>query len=222
VSYRPAILRDDGSFVVAGQMRPPAAAGYPLHLIDSTGKVVRSFGVDAPEFRADITRLTDRRVAAAQNGGVWAVAPGRYVVERWDPNSGARQLALHVKSSWFKESTRGPAPGERPTAHIDAIWERDGHLWVLFLDVDQRWKPLPASELEKPVDPHRYNQSYDWVIEALNPATGDVVASKRFDRVMWQLSPGSLVTSLSLGSSGEVAQIDVVTAELQRKSREEH
>ena len=73
-------------------------------LVDRKGRVVRSFGTDEPQFRPDLRYILTRKVAPGQVGTVWAIAPARYILERWDPSTGELLQSTRIRSDWFRES----------------------------------------------------------------------------------------------------------------------
>ncbi len=176
--YRPSFVRSDGAVVVAQQIQEPSLLGYPLHIVSPDGRITKSFGADPPEYRADLRLFMERVAAPAADGAIWASALGRYVIEKWDPATGARLSRVQVHSSWFVESPRYPAgPKDRPHPIVEALWEREGLLWILIRDADANWKPSP--EPERRLTPSTMNEIYDWVIEVVDPSSGAVLASMR-------------------------------------------
>jgi hypothetical protein len=86
---------------------------------------------------------------------------------------------VEVRSSWFVESTDYPRDERtRPKPVLQALWERDGRIWVLIRDADANWKP--GADPERSWSPTRDDAIYDWVLEVVEPATGTVLASRRF------------------------------------------
>jgi hypothetical protein len=216
VPHLPEIIRSDGSMIVAQQIRTPEHAGYPIHVVDRDGRVVRSFGADVAEYRSDLSLLLDRIVAPASGGMIWAAPRGRYSLERWDPATGRRLSRVPIQSSWFVESA---APrrddSTRPTALFTALWERDGLVWALVRDVSPTWKP--PVKVEQPWSVQAGNADHDWVLEVVEPASGKVLASRRVDFALSHVPPQGLLVSYALTPSGGAAGVDVWQPELKRK-----
>lgn len=191
---QPDLVLDDGSFVVAAQVRTKDLIGYPIHRALGNGNIVRSFGADTPQYRPDLDLITTRRAALSGGGKVWSIAPGRYVLEQWDPNSGQRTKAVRVNSTWFKEIAAWPDDEtKRPPAVILTLWEdRSGIVWVLLRDADLDWRPPERANVERRIGTEEYEMMYDWVLEAVDPASGAIIASKRFRKALWA-RPGSAV-----------------------------
>jgi hypothetical protein len=212
IGYAPTLINDDGTFLIAGQVRTPDLVGYPLHFVDRVGRVVRSFGTDRPEFRPETRLFSDKAIAPATNGGIWAVSKGRYIIERWEPKSGKRLAQLMVRSEWFIEA--GALPEDRsvrPLPIIQAIWERDAVLWLLIRAADQRWRPPRDPDSERPWNRTEINATYDWLVEAVDPASGRVVASKRLDAVHWGRSPQPWLVSRGPTGTGapNIAELSI-------------
>jgi hypothetical protein len=218
IPYRPAFVRADNGTIVAQQIQTAALIGFPLHHIAADGTVVRSFGIDKPEYRADLRLLLDRVPAPSADGSVWASAPGRYIIERWDPLSGARLSRVPVHSSWFVESSSFPGDNRtRPRPIILALWEREALIWVLLQDADSNWKPSESSE--RLLDPALRNTKHDAVLEAVDPGTGNVVATRRFPFVLFGRPPQPFVVSYAFTDAGEPNGLDVWKPELRRKEK---
>jgi hypothetical protein len=194
--YMPDLVLDDGSFILAVQVQTPDNIGYPIHRLDSVGAIVRSFGIDTPQFRPDLSRLLTRVVAPSRGGGIWAAAPGRYIIDRWDPESGRRDARIIVPSPWFRESDRSDRQTEHPQPVIVGLWE-DEHslLWVLLRDGNSDWRP-PELPVHAPHDPESYSNKHDWVIEVIDPVSGRVVASRRFPEYIGYRPPTVLLVSI--------------------------
>lgn len=201
--FGPSYVRADGTWVVSAQIQTADLIGYPIHLADPGGAVLRSFGIDVPQYRSDLQLLTTRLVAPAVDGTVWAVAPGRYALERWDPLTGRLRQRVTIKSDWFSESAHIPSDERlRPKPVIESLWEQGGLVWFVLRDADLHWKAPPLANQERVRSPMEYEQTFDWVVEAVNPATGEVVGSSRFASALWARS-GGLIASLGSESGGQ-------------------
>jgi hypothetical protein len=199
--HPPTLVQPDGSFIVAQQIHTPENIGYPIHLVDRAGRILRSFGADTPQYRRDLARLTDRIVAPSHDGSIWAVPPGRYVIERWDVNSGQKLTHIDVQSTWFRESANpNQGPEDRPDPIVVGLWESDdGLIWILLRDADSDWQPptpLPGAA-ERAFDIDYYSQQHDWVIEVVDTATGRIIASRRFPNYLGYRPPTRLLVSLN-------------------------
>lgn len=199
-TVHPSFVRPDGSIVVAGQIQSREAIGYPVHVFDRDGQRVRSFGVDVPQYRADMRRLLTRAVGPAVDGTVWTAPPGRYLIERWDPGTGDMLERIPRNApSWFTES--GAPAGDprevRPNTVITAVWGDDeGFVW-LFMDVPaDDWRPLyNRGEAPEQGNPGERNQVFDWLLEVIDPASGALIASKRFSTELWTRPPSHYFVS---------------------------
>lgn len=188
--HSPSLALADGELIVADQIRTPALAGFPIHLFDRSGQVVRSFGADTPQLREDMRVVTNRIVGAARNGTILAAAPGRYVLERWDPRLGKRLTAVPVRSSWFVESTRSePDERIRPKPILLSLSEDQDIAWVVLLDADQNWRVPANANTERSFDISEYSNKFDWVIEAVDLKSGAVLGSLRSDSPVMGRSP---------------------------------
>ena len=168
----------DGSFLVEQQISGPPHANHPMHRMLADGSIAGSFGASGLTYHPDIQLRIDRGVGPGRDGSIWAVALGRYVLERYDPVSGARLDSVVVTSPWFRESDRfGNDVRGRPSPILEHVWEDSlGFLWVLGREADPEWRPAPADAHESS---HDRDAIYDWILEVVDPDDARVVASRR-------------------------------------------
>lgn len=218
VDTRPDLIRSDGTYILAGQIRSSDRIGYPLHRLSSDGELLNSFGTDTPQYRADIPLITGRVAGLSADGSVWTAPPGRYVIERWDPETSRRLARLDIRPAWFAESVRYPPTWDvPPVLTIEAVWEDDnGMLWVLIHDADANWTP-PEQTGEFSPTPDDEAKRYDTVIEVIDPQTQEVIASRRVDNVLYAHPQSRLLASYQTENPFVVA-FDVWTAHLRERS----
>jgi hypothetical protein len=216
-AYIPNLVLADGTFLVARQIQTPDLVGFPLHVMDRQGRIIRSFGVDVPQYREDQKLQMERIVGTGRTGSIWAAAPGRYEFERWEPSRGDRLQKVQVKSSWFVPSSTMARAPERPNSVIVALWEKDSVLWVLTRIADAGWMPGPHRPGEQPHNDAQYDRTFDWVLEAIDPASSVILAHRRFETAMWTAAPHYLVTTPS--PPGVVRRLVVSSAVLRAKEK---
>ena len=215
IPYLPSFVRPDGGIVVTQQIQEPNLIGNPVHLVSPDGEVKKSFGADPPEYRDDLRLFMERVAAPAADGSIWTSAKGRYILEKWNPVNGARLARLPVHSSWFIESSNYPAnQNARPRPIIQALWERQGLLWVLIRDADANWKP--STEAERSWSPSTITTIYDWVMEAVDPSSGAVLASLRSGSPIIGRPPQAFVVSYA---NDPPDGLELLTPVLSRKEK---
>ncbi len=192
VRDRADLVREDGSYITAAQVRTPEAFGFPVHLVTPDGSIVRSFGADTPQYRPGLRHLMTRKVGPGPGSTIWSAAPGRYVLYQWDPDSGTRLKRIEVASTWFEEVDRWPRSTEPPPPVIQGIWgDDDGLIWVFLLTPGPDWYPIG----HRPVDDAERAIRHDGVLEVIHPGRGTVIASGRFPELIWANSASRLLTS---------------------------
>ncbi|HSC07939.1 MAG TPA: hypothetical protein VLD59_14030 [Steroidobacteraceae bacterium] len=216
--YYPALLVENKYYIHNEHITTPELAGYPLHTIDESGAVLRSFGVSGDVYRADEPLRNDRVVTSSTGGMVWAAPPGKYLLERWDPLRGLRESSLDVQSAWFRESARFPRRGQRPSPIIESLWEVNGCIWVLLRDADSKWRAPPESQTERRFDPDEYDRTYDFILEVVAIDTAKVVASRRFDRALWGKGNSFMLMTRRSTTEG-LTEVDVWQPQLVRQGR---
>ena len=175
------LLLAQGRRLVASEIRTPDRIGLPLHLVGTDGEIVRSFGSRTEVFRPDVPYIDARAVTHAGPGRVWSAHRNRYVVELWDTaGSFLKSIERHI--DWFPaQLTRKDRDVHGPPPYLDAIIEDDSErLWINILLPDPDWQTaIEAGGLHgRVVDEIEYRDS---MLEILNPATGQIVAQRRYE-----------------------------------------
>lgn len=210
--YRPAFFLTPTRYIHAEQVRTPERVGHPIHVVGTDGTIIRSFGANEAAYRADQPLRFNRIVAPGSAESIWAIAPGRYVVEKWNPDTGQRSSQLSLSSSWFKEGSTVPPAHERPSSVVLSLWQEGEVLWILTHDADAKWRPV-VMDRERALTPEENAAVTDSVLEAFDVNTGRVLASRRFDEILWGRPPSQLLASLSRDRN-RLPQVDVWRARL--------
>lgn len=201
-----AIELSDGSLVVNADFPKPNTVGFPLHIVDASGRTTRSFGVEAPQYRSDNVYGLTRAIAAAPDRGVWTVPRLRYEPSLWAFDR--RVLEVQRDARWFPSlvSLQSPGGARRPNPWISGVWHDGGEqLWVLVHVPDSKWKPsanadAPRGERGPPIV---WDREYDTIIEVINTRTGQLLATRRFDELLRTLLPGGFVSHYREDDDGE-------------------
>lgn len=174
--------------------------GPPLTVYDANGGVVAAVG-DTVVGDSPATYLHQpRALAPSSSGGAWTVKRFfRPVVREWNGDGELqREFALDV--DWYEpyEEVRQPGPETPPTPVITGIREDEaGRIWITGYGADESW----ADGLGEPQSGEGGNEYHpiddmartlDAYVSVLDPATGDVLHQRRFDRVFAGLG-GDLV-----------------------------
>lgn len=165
-----AVVLAGDTVLLAGEINTAELIGLPLHLVDTAGRLVRSFGAATPVRRPDRPYATTRRVAAARAGGVWSAHFTRYQIERWSP-AGAMQEEFHVPAAWFSPWDTPVDGVARPTI-VDIHEDREGFLWVLAR--------VPR-ELDSANGARNVSARYDTIIEVIDTRAARVIATRRVE-----------------------------------------
>lgn len=174
-----AVQFPDGSLVVGGQVLQRSTAGIPVHFFNASGDYVRSFGGDV-SYRRDQPLSDESRLALASDTSVWLVRPDTYRLEEWS-RTGNLLRAVSRSIDWFPplggrsfETGYGPRP---PDPYITAVYVEEGLLWVVSAVPDPDRVPPRVSAPE--VTPFFLGQTYDSVVEVLDPNAGRLLARLR-------------------------------------------
>lgn len=130
-----------GEWVISAIIDTRDRVGWPLHLLDDKGRVVRSFGTLLPFHRSDATRLGVRNLAVAGDSLIWTAHLSEYRLELWDTNNQLHKAFVR-DLPWFPKWIRNdPISPEKPlnpdlqSIRIDA----DGMLWVEVSRASERF-----------------------------------------------------------------------------------
>jgi hypothetical protein len=181
-----ALVLPDGRLIVNASVRTSAAVGQPLHLMEA-GKLIRSFGSETGVFRMDVPGLLDRSIVAAGASNVWSAHQRAYLVDLLDVSTGTLLMQFARTASWFPSGERPRIKGgsfvdEPPPPRLASIaTDAAGLLWLGFSVADVRWRQA-VKETEPGhvaiADPGRY---LDAIVEVIDPQSGTLVATERFD-----------------------------------------
>lgn len=167
-----------GDWVINANIETPDRAGWPLHLLDDEGGIVRSFGSLRPTYRSDFVGSVDRTLAAAGEGLVWTAHLTQYRLELWDTsNTLRRALARDLPwfPRWVRDNPIGPDAPRKPMLR-DIRIDDEARLWTLITRTSERF----ADFVEE-----RADGGYSWasisgyhasVVEVIDIAAGCVAA----------------------------------------------
>jgi hypothetical protein len=209
------------SFLIASSHIPsPDRAGLPLHVLRTNdGRVLRSFGVDVPAFRFDMPDLNRRVLANASTGEFWSAERTAYVITKWRLD-GRKMVELRRDVGWFRPWNGRFRAGTAPGPYVVALWEDSrGMLWVMIDVPDARWRAnydrlerVPGMDRAvRPADRHGLK---DTIIEVIDPESGALVASRRFEHHMSSRSGNHPIVVCQESEHG--LRYEIYVAELQR------
>jgi hypothetical protein len=207
-AYDAVVFGSGSRFVVNAALGEAKAAGLPLHLFDSTGTLLRSFGADTARLDPRDDEQIIRVLATSGDTAVWS-APHRYVY-RFDlfSTDGRRLRSLVPKASWYprwrREDFRPTTPDSPPLPFLMSLREGPGQLlWCAVAVADRNWHrglgPARGGELARawyPVDD--WSRVYDTMVEVFDSRTGRLVASQRIDQFVAALPTDGRVATIAL------------------------
>jgi hypothetical protein len=195
-------LLPDGRIVVAALVMTRESAGLPLHLVDSQGRLERSFGADPPIQDASDFQQMSRKLAVGTGSTIWVAHLNHYAVEEWSV-SGERLRRFERSVPWFRPGGHYGRPRDRdgpPGPGIAGIHvDLAGRIWIAVHVPDSQWQRALVSGQGPYGRPRQMIQHYDryWDtrLEVLDPETGTVIASTVLDHyVQGFTSSGDLIT----------------------------
>jgi hypothetical protein len=177
----------EAGWVVNAHVPTPEAVGYPLHLIEPSGSLARSFGSRSGIYRPDTVYGVRRGVAAAGADAVWSAWLNQYVIERWRVD-GTLELALVRKPDWFEPywetNTHADNP---PVPYLRALAQDGDLLWVLVRVAREDWRSAltnvsPDGRSFEIADRSAYE---DTILEVIDLGRGEVLWSQRFNEPLY-------------------------------------
>jgi hypothetical protein len=189
-------FRDDGSLLISSVGRGPQTFGRPLHIVDPSGRIRRSFGETEGIIAGGFEDALRRYVAPGDDGGSWAAHVYRYSIEH--RGSGGELLKLIERySDWGPDPTiESGLPGNPsdppPRSLVTDIQVDDvGYLWMLVWVADEDWMAAFGDEKKR----RSLHDLRDTIIEVLDPMGRRVVARTRIDELAMGFSaPGIMYT----------------------------
>lgn len=181
------VLLPDGRMVINEHQRSPNRVGYPLHLVNQSGRIVRSFGSMNPEYRPRQPIKYNRLLSPGSGGGsVWSIGRGDYLIELWD-TLGVRKTAFQRETEWFVPFVADG--GITPDGPPPATWIRlmkpygPGRLLVLGTAPREEWREVAAENPDLSTNPTALLKLYDWIFELLDLDRGEIVLSQTFQDI---------------------------------------
>jgi hypothetical protein len=205
----------DGGFLLAGRARSREGIDYPLHVVDSKGAGIRSFGSTTGELDLYSPTESERRLAVPRGGIVWTSRLDAYVLEQRSLD-GKRLAHLTRQVPWFPPGLRISQvqnrnnPGqfkERPVPRIRAISEDSaGLVWTVSVVADRDFKPrtLPTAPSGHGwyIPDSLWHKLHDSVLEVIDPSRGQVLASRTFDTAFLEFIAPNLLVSFEEDGDG--------------------
>ncbi len=194
-----AVRTGDGAVVANVMAASRQDFGIPLLRLTPDG-ARHPMGEVAGVLMRSQARLLMRALAPARAGGVWAAHYDAYRIERFD-SMGTLVVSLQRSVPWFPDGDGSvviPTPESPPKPTIFSLIEDEGGLLWIFTaiaDADYQRGLRPREDVRSP-DQARFamadfDRYLDTVVDIIDPATGQLVASQRFDEfMMFALSAG--------------------------------
>ncbi len=227
--FRDAIFLRNGELLLSGLITTASAAGFPLHVVTSSGTLSRSFGTAVPRVHRNSGRVLAKSIVRSQQGRILVGNPYRYEIEVWSEDLRlARTLSREV--AWFPptdETYAMSSPGqERPSTMLVGLGldDRNGNVLATFhtaasdWSADQKLKGK-TGEVRWPSDPNEaigvyLNRYFDTMVEALDPVAMTALASTRLKGFFIPISKSPFLYTLREASDGTLAlriiHVDVV------------
>lgn len=167
-----------GAVVASGLDDAPQTAGLPLHLIDSSGIIEKSFGNSNHNYFGSETIRLHREVAVRPGGtSVWSAHYYAYDIEEWDLR-GTLLRTVSRSVPWFPPPEQTAGTGSQFSTAIEAVRESsDGLLWVVITVPRELRTSMP---LVPGLDRGDGSDSrFDTIIEVLDVGAAKLVAQVR-------------------------------------------
>lgn len=224
-SPRPAgtvVFPDDSLIVLASHIRTPELVGYPIHVIDWSGRHRHAIDEQPGEPWAPWLEPTLVRTLTRGDGATfWAAHLNAYEIDQWS-TEGELLRSYRREVPWFDAWIRRPLlspDGGRVSQVMDICYESgEQRLWVL-LNVpsdDPDWAEGLESELGRDgrthYGPRNLDLLYDAVIEVIDTSSDEVSASVRVDPALRRLlscEPETIGSSFVPPDSYGIEHIDI-------------
>ncbi len=192
--------------ILAGSINTREAYGQPFHLVARSGTVHRSFGIAAQT--SSVGAWAGLRVLTRDGrGGFLASKMNVYEIEHWT-RAGDRQRIVRREADWFPAWSHWDSRPDRappPPRVMSMAVDDSGFVWTLISLADRAWRPVDGRDPEgKMLTVGELAERFDSIIEVLDPRTGRLLASKRFDEMLLALPRAGIAVENVESGDGEV------------------
>lgn len=217
----------EGRVLLNAQASRRPFAGVPLHLVSAEGELLRSFGTRDAKIDRNRPSAHLRTISQVTDGRVWVAHISRYRLEEWTlKGEMLRQLDREV--DWFPPGgSITNRPGEAPRPVLLDVWlDAGGRLWTLIRVADPKWADAQTERgrLQGIIPVVGYSSEtryYDSIIEVIDPDSGRLIASRRFDEYIYNFNQDGHYNAYHATDEGEPF-VEVWRAAVVRKTiREE-
>lgn len=177
--HNPPLTLPGGRFLINTFVPHRERMGYAFHILTREGDIVESFGDDRRRTaESHVTGVvTERWMAHASNGGFWAASLNDYRIEAYDAEH--ELVARFFRDApWF---TVTRPPGGPSSALLDIRELPSGELIVIGRAADPEWRSAIEPFRGSAYTVESYPRYYDSVLEVMDPRTGRLVLTHRFD-----------------------------------------
>ena len=195
----------DGSFLLAMDLRTPDAFGMPIHHVTDDFSITRSFGAPIVTVRRADAVHTTRLLSRATPSAAWAAWMTRYRLELWNAD-GKAQRTLGRGRSWLTEWQDARPSDQPPNPFIVAVqaWA-DSLLWVIGTVPSKKWKPpkrTPIDDMVRLDDTASLDENFDSIVDLIDLRSGRLLASRRFDESLRGFAGHGEVVQHAVDSDG--------------------
>jgi hypothetical protein len=178
------------------------SSGSSLQIVNPDGTIAHRFGDDSIPIRRWIDSGRRMRSLGSSRFGFWsATLLFEYRLERWD-SAGNRTRLIRRQPPWFQpyDTTTIASPEHPPHPALVAVMEDgEGRVWTVSLVADSQWVEGLSKEpvrgeggtiYYRTEDPEAARDTY---LEILDPVSGRLLVSRRFDGLYDYLINDSLI-----------------------------
>lgn len=187
-------LAGKSQLALSGLRTTPAEIGFTVHLYSTAGAHLSSLADERRTISRTTSRLESARLLGlAGSNRLWTVSvAGQYRIQVWEMDGG-RPLADFVREApWFER-----AEAMFRARVLSALLDADGVLWTLSAALSDEWergvRPRLIEGTEQSFEILDRELIFDSVIEAIDLATGTLLAQVRTPRLYTSLLPGRLL-----------------------------
>ena len=167
-----------GDWVINANIETPERVGWPLHLLDDEGGIVRSFGSLQPMYRSDFVGSVDRTMAAVGEDLIWTAHLTEYRLELWDTSNTLRRALVRDLPwfpKWYRDNPIGLDVPRKPI--LRDIWiDRDARLWTLVTRASERFADFVEERMSGGYSWTSISEYHASVVEVIDAEAGCVAA----------------------------------------------
>jgi hypothetical protein len=182
-----AIATPSGGLVMASMLSTPDRAGWPLHIVNSSGDIEKSFGIESPVLDPKALAAAGdypgsylfRHLVRQDDDTFWSYRASRFLLEQYDFRGRLLRNVVHLMDGWYGDAAEVPIGQVAPRGPgLSGVVRasQPGMVWLVYGVKNRTWHPPTAEEFKRG---NPYEGMRDIVVEAVDLRSLRVLTTAR-------------------------------------------